>query len=114
MSVLVNVATKQAARILACKPEMLRIGWWLNIMRPGDITYAHAHDAGDELLSGVYYIDVPSHSGNLILRNDAHRIEIDPRPGMFVFFRPPELHEVTRNVSPAPRISVGFNIGMQY
>lgn len=111
MGMLVDVAIKQAARILTCKAEALRMAWWLNIMRPGDITYAHAHDAGDELLSGAYYIDVPPDGGNLVLMQDAQRVEIAPLPGLFVFFAPFVVHEVTRNVAHCPRISVGFNIG---
>lgn len=112
MGVLVDVAIQQAARILARKPETLRMGWWLNIMQPDDITHAHAHDAGDELLSGAYYIDAPPYGGDLVLIEEMHRVEISPFPGLFVFFRPSVVHEVTRNVSHSPRISVGFNIGM--
>lgn len=114
MRMLKDVAIEQAARILACDPAALRMGWWLNIMRPGDITYAHAHDDGDELLSGTYYIDVPPHGGNLVLAQDAQRVEIEPFPGLFVFFRPWVAHEVTRNVSSSLRIAVGFNIGMAH
>jgi hypothetical protein len=109
--VILDLATAQAAHILIRPKKDLRVGWWLNIMRPGDITFAHTHDADDEILSGVYYIDVPSHSGKLVLIDGPRREGIWPRAGMFVFFAPEIPHEVTRNESGRPRISVGFNFG---
>ena len=109
--VILDLATAQAAHILSRPKKDLRMGWWLNIMRPGDITFAHTHDAGDEILSGVYYIDVPLDSGKLVLIDGARREEVQPHAGMFIFFAPEILHEVTRNESGRPRISIGFNFG---
>jgi len=111
LRVILDLATAQAAHILNRPKKGLRLGWWLNIMQPGDITFPHTHDAGDELLSGVYYIDVPSDSGKLVLTQGTQRLEIDPCAGRFVFFAPAVMHEVTRNESGRPRISVGFNVG---
>jgi len=112
MDTIIDTATGRARQILACAPQVLRIGWWLNIMRPGDVTFAHTHDDNDELLSGAYYIDTPSKSGNLILMAGEQHIEIATHAGMFVFFPPHVLHKVTRNLSAHSRLSVGFNIGM--
>jgi hypothetical protein len=109
--VILDLATAQAAHILIRPKKDLRVGWWLNVMRPGDITFVHTHDEEDEILSGVYYIDVPPDSGKLVLIDGARREEIWPRAGMFVFFAPEIPHEVTRNESGRPRISVGFNFG---
>ena len=109
--VILDLATAHAAHILNRPKRDLRVGWWLNIMRPGDITFAHTHDADDEILSGVYYIDVPPDSGKLVLIDGVRREEVQPHAGMFIFFAPEILHEVTRNESGRPRISVGFNIG---
>lgn len=111
MRTILNVAAAEAGRILARPREKLRIGLWLNVMRPGDVTCAHTHDDGNELLSGVYYIHVPTHSGRLVLIDGARREEIEPRAGRFVFFTPDVLHEVTRNESDRPRVSVGLNVG---
>lgn len=111
LRVILDLATAQAAHILKRPKKDLCLGWWLNIMQPGDITFPHTHDAGDELLSGVYYIDVPPASGKLVLTQGAQRLEIEPRVGRFVFFAPDLMHEVTCNESDRPRISVGFNVG---
>lgn len=111
MRVILDLATAQAAHILKRTKNDLCLGWWLNIMQPGDITYPHTHDNDDELLSGVYYIFVPSRSGKLLLTKGAQHAEIEPRAGRFVFFRPDVVHEVTRNESDQPRISIGFNVG---
>lgn len=111
MRVILDLATAQAADILNRPKKDLRLGWWLNIMQPGDCTYPHTHDDADELLSGVYYIVVPPRSGKLLLTKGAQRAEVEPRVGRFVYFKPDVLHEVTRNESGRPRISVGFNVG---
>ncbi|MBI3777474.1 MAG: 2OG-Fe(II) oxygenase [Gammaproteobacteria bacterium] len=111
ISAILDVVIAQASCLLACPETELRIGWWLNLMRPGDATFAHTHDDGDELLSGVYYIEVPPDSGKLVLMNGQQCEEIQPREGMFVFFKPEVLHEVTRNESNRTRLSIGFNIG---
>jgi len=108
---ILDFATTQAAEILGRPRPLLRIGWWLNVMRPGDVTHAHTHDDSDELLSGVYYVETPPHSGRLVLLDTGRREEIEPRAGAFVFFAPDVPHEVTRNESDQPRLSVGFNIG---
>jgi hypothetical protein len=111
LRVILDLATAQAAHILHRPKQHLRLGWWLNIMQPGDITWPHTHDAADELLSGVYYIDVPPESGKLVLTQGGQRLEIEPCAGRFVFFMPDLMHEVTRNESGRLRISVGFNVG---
>ena len=109
---ILDTAIMEAAEILGHPHPMLHFGWWLNLMKPGDVTYPHTHDDNDELLSGVYYIDAPRDSGRLVLLDAGRRQEISPRAGMFVFFAPDVLHEVTRNESDRPRLSVGFNIGV--
>ncbi len=108
---ILDTAIMQAAAILGRPHAMLRIGWWLNLMQPEDVTYAHTHDDADELLSGVYYIDAPPDSGRLVLFDGGRREQVEPRSGMFVFFAPDVPHEVTRNESDRPRLSVGFNVG---
>ena len=108
---ILDLATTQAAEILGRPPPTLRIGWWLNLMQPGDVTHAHTHDDDDELLSGVYYIDTPPDSGRLVLLDGGRREEIEPRAGAFVFFAPDVPREVTRNESDRLRLSIGFNIG---
>ncbi len=50
-------------------------------------------------------------STRLVLIDGARRAEIEPRAGRFVFFTPDVLHEVTRNESDRPRVSVGLNVG---
>lgn len=109
--VILDLAIAQAAHILCRAKKELILGWWLNIMQPGDITYPHTHDDADELLAGVYYIEVPPGSGKLLLKDGQQYAEMEPQAGMFVFFRPDVLHEVTRNESDRPRISIGFNVG---
>ena len=100
-----------AAEIL-CRPrDSLKIGFWLNVMREGEITTRHSHDDDDELLSGVYYIQVPEASGVFRCFNRDEIVSITPNAGTFLFFDPGIEHEVTRHCAKQPRISLGMNIG---
>lgn len=111
LRVILDLATAQGAHLLGCAKKDLSLGWWLNIMQPGDRTYPHSHDEADELLSGAYYIDAPPHSGGLLLVRGMQHAEIEPRAGMFVFFPPEVMHQVAHNESDRSRISIGFNLG---
>ena len=108
---ILNVALTQAARLLACKPAQLQLGFWFNIMQQGDVTLPHAHDDDDELLSGTYYLQIPPAAGKLLLTLPDGVRTIDPIEGNFVFFHPRIEHEVSRHPHATPRISIGMNIG---
>ncbi len=107
-----DIARREAADFLetGVLPEA---GFWLNDMAPGHVTLAHRHDEDDELLSGVYYIDVPENSGDLVLEQDCATTCIRPRAGMLVLFPPDVLHHVTQNLSREPRLSAGINFGIR-
>jgi hypothetical protein len=111
LDVILNVALAEAARLLACQPEQLQMGFWFNLMQQGDVTLPHAHDDDDELLSGTYYLQVPPDAGKLLLNLPGGVRTIDPVAGNFVFFHPRIEHEVTRHAYATPRISLGMNIG---
>lgn len=85
--------------------------FWFNEMQPGHRTLPHHHDELDEMLSAVYYVDVPPDSGSLILRDDENETSIRPKAGMLVLFYPWVMHEVSENRSHATRLSVAFNLG---
>ena len=111
---LVKEAVSLAESILNVKN--LRAGYWFNYMPPGATTTLHTHDDDDELLSCVYYVNVPENSGNLILyddsaKNNRKKIEISSTTGDFIFFKPDVRHEVTENRSAEFRLSIGFNFG---
>lgn len=112
LEVIVNSALENAASILNIKKEKLGFGFWLNAMGAGDVTTAHTHDDDDELLSCVYYIKVPEHSGDLIITENNKKTIITPEEGTFVFFSPDTLHEVSKNESSQSRLSIAFNFGL--
>ena len=110
---LLNEAVKLAEDFLQIKK--LRAGYWFNYMPPGATTTLHTHDDDDELLSCVYYVNVPENSGNLILYDDSdntrQKIEIHSTTSDFIFFKPDVRHEVSKNNSAEYRLSIGFNFG---
>ncbi len=89
----------------------LRCGGWFNCMAKGHSTTKHRHDDDDELLSAVYYLQVPPQSGDLRLYSSQGIVRVQPEEGMFVFFGPHVEHEVTENHSDHERLSIGMNIG---
>lgn len=111
ISDILNYAKIYSAEILDCDVNDLKAGLWFNVMNPGDKTTLHRHDDDDELLSAVYYVQVTKNSGTLHLIKDPVKIEVKPKAGMFVFFKPDMPHEVSENLSDECRISLGINIG---
>jgi hypothetical protein len=106
---LLDEACEHASRILGIND--LQAGCWFNYMPPGAVTTVHSHDDDDELLSAVYYVSVADNSGKLIIHTDGNRHCITPREGMFVFFMPDVVHEVSENMSAQDRLSIGINFG---
>ena len=106
---LLKEAITLASPLVDC--HSLQAGLWFNHMPPGSVTEPHTHDDYDELLSGVYYISVPENSGKLIIHSQGETVEITPEEGMFVFFKPDTIHEVSKNNCQSDRLSVGINFG---
>ena len=101
-------ACKHASSIIG---NNIKAGFWFNYMPPGAVTTMHTHDDDDELLSAVYYVYTPENSGNLILYQGEKKIEVIPKAGNFVFFKPGLRHEVSMNNSKNHRLSIGINFG---
>ena len=109
---LLETARREAATFLQ-RETLPDAGFWMNEMAPGHVTLAHRHDADDELLSGVYYVDVPEHSGDLVLEQGRVTTRIQPQAGMLVLFPPDVLHHVTQNLGEKTRLSIGMNFGVR-
>lgn len=100
-----------ARAILGSGRQPLRMGFWFNAQGPGQDTSLHTHDEDDELLSGVYYVNVPEHSGRLVLLDGQLTVKLMPQPGQFLFFPPALPHRVEVNRSEEQRLSIAFNFG---
>lgn len=111
LKIILHRAVQYSKQVLNNDRE-LKYSFWFNVMKPGDITTAHTHDDDDELLSGVYYLKVPENSGDLIIGQGKEKEIITPKEGLFIFFKPDVLHEVSVNKSNESRISVAFNFGV--
>lgn len=100
--------------------------FWIHVTAPGELTQHHAHKPS--LFSGVYYLDKPEDSGDLVFVdvNPYHQFGPSPLPGktdpvaredmtigagngsMLIF--PGWLpHKVPRNDSKRRRVSISFN-----
>ncbi len=108
---LMHEALDMAAEILGTDSE-LQISFWFNEMQHGHSTTKHTHEEANELLSGVYYINVPENSGDLVLSNTETGDEerLTPKAGEFIFFKPNISHRVAMNHSEEMRLSIWMNI----
>ena len=104
-------AEHYVSQLLEKPVEKLRSGFWINDMGPNEVTSEHDHDEFDELMSGVYYAQVPIDSGELVIVDKHCRTLVTPQAGMFVFFAPDVRHSVSVNSSSERRISIGMNFG---
>lgn len=102
---------EQCAREILGWDRPLRCGFWLNAQGPGQSTTPHNHDENDELLSGVYYVQVPPDSGDLLLLDGWLNVRVTPAPGLMLFFPPQLVHQVETNRSGELRLSLAFNFG---
>lgn len=100
---------------------------WFNINKPYSYNSLHSHPGS--YLSGVYYIKVPSNSGNISFRHPSALQPIitshnafkeynnincskwfeEPAAGKFILFPSWLEHEVSQNLSNEDRISIAFN-----
>jgi len=106
-----DVVKQHAGQLLDRPADSLRAGFWFNVMQAGHRTSLHHHDENDELLSAVYYIRVPEHSGNLILHDKDRKVSVQAQQGKLVMFAPGVMHEVTAHLGTGVRLSVAMNIG---
>lgn len=110
--VVLDQAEDCAREILDWGPRPLRRGFWYNAQGPGESTSEHTHEELDELLSGVYYLQVPENSGDIVLTKGCFTTRVTPVAGMFLFFPPDLSHRVESNRSGELRLSLAFNFGM--
>ena len=109
----IEQAILYVAEILDVAADSLQCGFWFNAMQDGDVTIAHTHDDDDELMSGVYYVEVAENSGQLLLGVCPNQVVVEPEAGKMVFFRPNIIHEVSKNCSGRQRLSIGMNFGLK-
>ena len=101
---------------------------WLNIMPSGSQHTAHIHP--NSVISGTYYVQVPKGASSIKFEDprlgffmNTPRVKktqkypvprfysIQPKAGQIVLFESWLRHEVPRNTTSEPRISVSFNYG---
>lgn len=102
---------------------------WINVLEPGGAHSAHIHP--HSVLSGTYYVEIPRGAGAIRFEDPRHAmmmaspprkprarienrsfVEIAPKPGMVLLWESFLRHEVPRNDSESPRVSISFNYGL--
>lgn len=109
--------------------ELLITEMWLNRNGPGDLNKLHIHP--HSMLSGVYYVQVPPHSGNIEFLDpvlartatsfpktekrqcNASTAEFEPVEGRLMIFPSWLQHWVQPNQGTGDRVSISFNVGFR-
>ena len=86
---------------------------WATVHKEGIMH--HMHDHPFALISGVYYVNVPEGSGDIVLydprpQHSHEDFVLTPLPGEFLLFPSWLKHQVQGTVGKDPRISFAFNI----
>jgi hypothetical protein len=100
------------------KKNIKMIEHWSQVHFFNESTRTHNHlNSKEELcpdIVGVYYVDIPKNSGELILEYYVHKFKIDywkfpPETNKFIMFPAGIDHCVSKNFNKKPRISLSFN-----
>ena len=104
--------------------ENLRLtNYWAQVHFKGECTMPHDHLDVDDLffknpntpnMSGVYYVDAPKNSGDLIFeywvsQYHQERWRVSPETGKFLLFPSGLKHRVLKNLTNDARICISFN-----
>ncbi|MCG8355888.1 MAG: 2OG-Fe(II) oxygenase family protein [Kiloniellales bacterium] len=124
---LITAATRNILGFLKCRFDELYItSCWANLNRKGYAHHDHTHP--NNVLSGVYYVKTPKHSGGIVFsdpRPQAHVLapsvternlfnaniqRFEPREGTMLVFPSWLEHAVEANHSDEVRVSIAFNV----
>ena len=88
--------------------------FWSQVHYKGESTQYHHHLPGGSDLAGVYYVEVPKNSGNLILKYKKHEFDVSkwyfpPETGKFIIFDAGMEHAVAANKNDKPRVCISIN-----
>jgi len=101
---------------------------WANVNPPNSYNISHQHP--DSFLSGVYYLQSPENSGNIIFEDPRNpwcllqssylkfdefsslEVSYEPKEGMFMLFPSYLSHRVGPNLSKEDRVSISFNVSI--
>jgi len=102
------------------KSNIKLMNFWAQVHKKNESTHLHDHLSVNEAInagkyiSGVYYVQVPKNSGNIIFKYVEHKYIdktyiVEPEEKDILLFPSSLKHEVTKNISNKERIVISFN-----
>jgi len=93
--------------LVDCTQHFL-LDMWYNVGPPGSYVKPHNHQSQkyNKCISGVYYVNKPKNSGNLVLEGT----ELSVNSGDLVLFEDTCIHWTNKNMSNENRIVISFNL----
>lgn len=94
--------------------ELISLKAWAQVHYKGESTNFHSHLPGGTDLAGVYYVDIPKNSGDLILKYKRHEFDASrwifpPETNKFIIFDAGVEHGVPPNLNSKPRVAIAIN-----
>ena len=126
----ITMSVKEIEKKLNLKKELFLSNYWYNVNYLGSFNRPHSHPGA--VISGVYYVDVPKNSGNIVFQQlgleveNTYRDNVDiynqynssvwtivPKKNLCVLFPSYLDHYVEPNLNKKERISISFNYDIQ-
>jgi uncharacterized protein (TIGR02466 family) len=121
-----NLIIKNIEEKLCLTHKLKLDSFWFNVNNFGSFNRPHIHTGS--VLSGVYYINIPKNSGNIIFKRDGFRendirsvkryneynssnFKVNPYENLCIIFPSYLEHYVEPNLNKKERISISFNYG---
>ena len=129
----INILVANVAKNLDLSKKVTLANYWFNVNNLSDFNVPHSHISGSNnpsrnLITGVFYVDVPKNSGDLIFLNEDKTVPtvydlnvnsyntytsavwtLHPVNNLCVLFPANLTHYVEPNLSKKNRISISFN-----
>jgi hypothetical protein len=103
------------ASVFEGKAQVPELQAWATVHK--DCVFHGAHHHGEDIMSGVFYVQIPEGSGKISFYDPrgihspfVNRINVMPRPGDIVLFPTSLVHQVQPTQSHVERISIAVNL----
>jgi uncharacterized protein (TIGR02466 family) len=121
----INLSVKEIEKNLGLKNKLSLQNYWCNINYLGSFNMPHEHHGAT--ISGVYYVNTPKNSGNIVFMNknldpfyqkinvyneyNSSTFKVEAKENLCILFPSYLKHYVEPNLNKKERISISFNYG---
>ena len=121
----IDSSVQKIEKHLGLEKKLFFSNYWCNINNSGSFNRPHQHSGA--IVSGVYYVNIPKNSGNIVFMNqnldnfyqpikeynkyNSTSWTVEPKNNLCLLFPSYLMHYVEPNLSKEKRINISFNYG---